>query len=108
MAHILADPHAKGHEAVAIKSHATTIRTDQYRFTQHSSGEVELYDHHSSAKEQLNIAEQHPELIAGLRKKILNKMGEMLVVKKSGTLWPHLGLCALKNARTEEQYTYGK
>ncbi|TQO38988.1 iduronate 2-sulfatase [Arenibacter algicola] len=77
LAPILADPHAKGHEAVAIKSHATTIRTDQYRFTQHSSGEVELYDHHSSAKEQLNIAEQHPELIAGLRKKILNKMGEM-------------------------------
>lgn len=74
---ILADSKAKGHEAVAIKSHATTIRTDQYRFTQHSSGEVELYDHHSAAKEQLNIAEKHPKMVVKLRKNIVRKMGEL-------------------------------
>ncbi|MGB7393074.1 MAG: sulfatase [Pricia sp.] len=74
---IIADPYSKGHEAVAFKGPATTIRTDRYRFIQHGSGDVELYDHGSATKEQLNIAQRHPKLVAKLRNKILDKMGKM-------------------------------
>ncbi|HAF77772.1 MAG TPA: iduronate-2-sulfatase [Maribacter sp.] len=72
---ILKDAKASGHEAVAIKAHATTIRTDQYRLVQHKSGEVELYDHNTPEGEVLNIAEDHPETVRRLKKLITAKMG---------------------------------
>ena len=72
---ILKDAKASGHEAVAIKAHATTIRTDQYRLVQHKSGEVELYDHNTPEGEVLNIAEDHPETVRHLKKLITAKMG---------------------------------
>lgn len=66
---------AEGHEAVAFKSHATTIRTERYRFTQHKSGVVELYDHKNALAEQVNIANDNPKLVEELRRKIMVKMG---------------------------------
>tara|TARA_R110002051_G_scaffold81617_1_gene145717 strand:- start:58017 stop:59450 length:1434 start_codon:yes stop_codon:yes gene_type:complete len=66
---------AEGHEAVAFKSHATTIRTERYRFIQHKSGVVELYDHKNTLAEQVNIASDNPKLVEELRRKIMVKMG---------------------------------
>ena len=77
---ILKDAKASGHEAVAIKAHTTTIRTDQYRLVQHKSGEVELYDHNTLEGEVLNIAEDHPETVRRLKKLIIGKMGKKAFV----------------------------
>jgi iduronate 2-sulfatase len=61
------DPKLKGHTAVAYTSGATTIRTKNYRFTQHSNGVVELYDHIKDPSETINIAEDNLELVNKLK-----------------------------------------
>ena len=73
---IVENADAEGHEAVAFKSHATTIRTNQYRFVQHKGGEVELYDHQTAAAEQVNISEENPEVVKQLKDKMVAKMGK--------------------------------
>ena len=60
---MLGNPQAPGHSALAYKGGIYTLRTDHYRFTLHGSGNVELYDHTSSAKETKNIAAAHPNQV---------------------------------------------
>ncbi|WP_339839205.1 sulfatase [uncultured Maribacter sp.] len=73
---LLDNADTQGHEAVAFISDATTIRTDQYRFTQHKNGAVELYDHQTPLAEQLNIAERNPKIIQQLRTLLLSKTAD--------------------------------
>ena len=79
---ILKNPKADGHEAVGFKKDATTIRTDRYRMVRHTTGEIELYDHQSVEKEQLNIANQNSEIVQLLEQKIIDKMGEDALMAK--------------------------
>ncbi|WP_248722416.1 sulfatase [Seonamhaeicola sp. ML3] len=71
---ILVDPDMIGHTAVAYTSKASTIRTSTHRMTLHKDGFVELYDHTSAEKETKNIADENPELVEELKKKLNNKM----------------------------------
>ncbi|MDF7825547.1 sulfatase [Pontiellaceae bacterium B12227] len=73
---MLGNPDAEGHCALAYKGGIYTLRTDQYRFTLHGNGHVELYDHTSPEKEMLNVAEKHPELV--------KKLTAQLKAKKNG------------------------
>ena len=73
---LIENPDTTGHEAVAYISNATTIRTDQYRFTQHKDGAVELYDHQNPLGEQLNIAEHNPKIVQELRTLLLSKTAD--------------------------------
>lgn len=63
---ILKDPAAPGHTAIAYRSTAQTIRTSRYRLIVHQKGPPELYDHTTRAKETVNIAPQHPEIVEEL------------------------------------------
>ena len=67
---ILKNPNAKGHPAFAYKGGAQTIRTDTRRLIAHKSGQLELYDHTSSAGETKNLAEAQPEKAAALLKQL--------------------------------------
>ncbi|WP_207902851.1 sulfatase [Mariniflexile fucanivorans] len=71
---MMKNPKLEGHSAVAYTSGATTIRTDTYRFTQHCSGDLELYDHDENPSETVNIASENPELVIKLRKQIEEKL----------------------------------
>ena len=73
---ILNNPQADGHAAFGFKKNATTIRTDRYRMVLHTTGEIELYDHRSVEKEQLNIAAQNLSIVRRLKQKIKDKIGE--------------------------------
>lgn len=73
---LLDNADTQGHEAVAFISDATSIRTDQYRFTQHKNGAVELYDHQTPLAEQLNIAERNPKIVQQLRTLLLSKTAD--------------------------------
>lgn len=46
----------------------TTLRTDRYRITEHTSGEprVELFDHLTDPLETVNVAAEQPEVVARL------------------------------------------
>ena len=68
------NPQSKGHSAVAYTSEATTLRTDNYRFIHHSSGEVELYDHRVDPSEIQNIAAENPELVSKLKNHLEAKL----------------------------------
>lgn len=50
----------------------TTLRTDRYRITEHVSGEprVELFDHREDPYETVNVAAQHPDVVARLLPKL--------------------------------------
>jgi len=67
---ILKNPTAKGHSAFAYKRGVQTIRTDTRRLIAHKSGQMELYDHTSSAGEAKNLAEVQPEKVAALLKQL--------------------------------------
>jgi iduronate 2-sulfatase len=67
---ILKNPAAKGHPAFAYKRGVQTIRTDTRRLIAHKSGQLELYDHTSSAGETKNLAEAQPEKAAALLKQL--------------------------------------
>jgi iduronate 2-sulfatase len=69
----LQNPDSPGHAAIAYSNNATTIRTSTHRLTVHRTGQVELYDHTSDAKETENIAQQNPEIVLRLKQK-LNSM----------------------------------
>ncbi|MFD2257539.1 sulfatase [Luteolibacter algae] len=66
----LKDPTAAGHAAVAYRGEAKTIRNATHRLTRHKSGEVELYDHTSSAAETKNIATDQPEIVEAMSKEL--------------------------------------
>ena len=74
LASIMKDPKADGHTAVAYTSGASTLRTDNYRFTQHCSGALELYNHLTDPFETINIALENPELVIKLRKQLEDKL----------------------------------
>ena len=59
-----------GHPAVAYKSNVSTIRTKTHRMILHKDGFVELYDHTTTEKETKNIANQYPQLVEKLKKKL--------------------------------------
>ena len=67
---ILKNPAAKGHSAFAYKRGVQTIRTDTWRLIAHKSGQLELYDHTTSAGETKNLAEAQPEKVAALLKQL--------------------------------------
>lgn len=67
---ILKNPAAKGHSAFAYKRGVQTIRTDTRRLIAHKSGQLELYDHTSSAGETKNLAEAQPGKAAALLKQL--------------------------------------
>ena len=67
---ILKNPATKGHPAYAYKRGVQTIRTDTRRLIAHKSGQLELYDHTSSAGETKNLAEAQPEKAAALLKQL--------------------------------------
>ena len=67
---ILNNPNAMGHPAVAYKSNVSTIRTKTHRMILHKDGFVELYDHTTTEKETKNIANQYPQLVEKLKKKL--------------------------------------
>jgi iduronate 2-sulfatase len=71
---ILEDVNSPGHAAVSYKRAARTIRTDSHRLILHDSGEVELYDHNSDAKETSNIAGADPDLVQRLRRQLERKL----------------------------------
>ncbi len=71
---MMMDPKASGHPVVAYQSNATTIRTNSFRFIQHRSGAVELYDHESEEGESHNIAAQHPEMVEALRNQLNDRL----------------------------------
>jgi len=71
---ILEQPAAAGHAAVSYGKANTTIRTEQYRLIAHKDGHTELYDHASADSETLNIASEHPELVARLHEQLQQRL----------------------------------
>lgn len=63
-------PDSPGHAAIAYHNHATTIRTSTHRLIVHKTGQVELYDHTSDAKETQNVARQHPDIVLRLQQQL--------------------------------------
>ena len=63
-----------GHSAVAYKSNASTIRTVTHRMILHKDGFVELYDHTTTERETKNIANQYPQLVEDLKKKLYARL----------------------------------
>jgi len=63
----LENPAASGHAAVAYFVRGLrTLRTDRWRLVAHKDGYVELYDHTSAEKENLNVADQYPGVVKKL------------------------------------------
>lgn len=62
-----------GHNALAYKSDAVTLRTNAHRLILHNDGFVELYDHTTTEKETKNIARKHPELVKKLKQELKAK-----------------------------------
>ncbi len=71
---ILDNPNQMGHSAVAYTNQATTLRTETHRMVVHKEGQVELYDHRSTAKETHNVADQFPEIVLELKKVLKAKL----------------------------------
>lgn len=71
---ILNDPeHALGHPAIAYAS-ARTIRTDRYRYIEHTDGHVELYDHQQPEAETRNIANENPGVVSALSGQLSSRL----------------------------------
>lgn len=67
----LNNPAAKADVAVAYRNETlTSIRTDRYRLISHTKGEVELYDFEATHPGRDNVAEDHPEVVSGLKKQL--------------------------------------
>ena len=73
---LMENPKSEGHSAVAYTSGASTLRTDRYRFTEHCSGVVELYDHEIDSLETINIASENPKLVTKLRAQLASKLDD--------------------------------
>lgn len=71
---LLEKPDAVGHQAIAYKADATTIRTATHRLTLHKDGFTELYEHTATGDETKNIANNHPELVEELTNAIKAKL----------------------------------
>lgn len=50
-----------------------SIRTNRWRLTTWSDGEIELYDHKSDPQETQNVAKAHPEVVMDLTKRIVKR-----------------------------------
>jgi len=68
---ILNSPTAPGHAAVSYSS-AQTIRDNRYRLIVHRKGDVELHDF--TRADRINVAEQNPDIVAGLRKRLRKRL----------------------------------
>lgn len=72
----LADPQHPGKTAaLSYWRGGTTLRTDRWRLTVYppdKNGEttIELYDHNNDPHETRNVAKEHPDVVATLRKKV--------------------------------------
>lgn len=83
---LLEDPKTSGHSAVGYRKGGQTIRTDRYRLIVHHSGAMELYDHQSPEKETKNLADQKPEVVKMLNRKLIAKLeGNTMDVEKLAT-----------------------
>lgn len=71
---LLESQEADGHAAAAYIGNAKTIRTDDYRLTLHKDGYVELYDEKSKERENNNVAESKPEIVAELKTLLEKKL----------------------------------
>ena len=71
---LLQDPAHPGRPAISYFGRAQTIRTDRYRCTVHRDGHVELYDHQSAARETANVAKDHPDIVAQLRRTLQQRL----------------------------------
>ena len=76
LTHILSDPTAPGHPAVAYRGGAETIRTDTHRLIAHKNGHLELYDHTTPEAETKNLAAVQPEKAAALLKRLRDRLGK--------------------------------
>ena len=59
-----------GHNALAYKAGASTLRTNTHRLVLHDDGFVELYDHSTAENETKNIADKHPKIVEKLKQKL--------------------------------------
>lgn len=71
---LLNDPTSDGHDAVSYQARATTLRTDAFRLIVHSDF-TELYDHRSDPGETDNVAEQNPDVVRRLRRRLDQRLG---------------------------------
>jgi iduronate 2-sulfatase len=62
----LKNPKKQGHIAFSYNGKAKTISPNKYRFTSHSKGSVELYDHISDPYELNNLANEKPDVVEKL------------------------------------------
>ena len=70
----LHEPKTKGGVAVSYTSRAQTIRDEQFRLIIHRDGAVELYDHGSTSGETVNVADQHPRIVASMKAEMLKRL----------------------------------
>ena len=70
----LLDPTDTDGVAVSYSNRAQTIRDDRFRLILHRDGEVELYDHHSPLGETVNVADEHPKIIASMKSEMLKRL----------------------------------
>lgn len=62
-----------GHNVLAYKPGAKTIRTKTHRLIVHNDGFVELYDHRTIKKETKNVADKYPDLVKQLTTELHTK-----------------------------------
>lgn len=74
LASSLRDVHATGHDAVSYFKKAASIRTDSYRLIAHASGDFELYDHRSPAKETRNLATEQSQRVQQLHQRLRQRL----------------------------------
>ena len=68
---MIKNPDTAGHIAYSYWGDKITLRTDTHRMILHrKDGFVELYDHTTPDKETVNIAAEHPDLVAELKSQL--------------------------------------
>ena len=73
---ILNDPASAGHEAIAYRNNARTIRTPTHRLILHKDSYVELYDHSQPDGETRNVADDHPQLVHELSIRLRDRLNQ--------------------------------
>ena len=71
---MLENPMASGHAAVSYLKNAQSIRVPGYRLIAHNDESMELYDYESTEKENRNIADDHPDKVAELKRLLRSKL----------------------------------
>ncbi|MEC9091355.1 MAG: sulfatase [Planctomycetota bacterium] len=71
---ILEDPQSVGHDAVSYAGGRSTIRTKDHRLILHRDGYAELYNHGTTDPETRNTAEQHPDLVKSLSRRLQDRL----------------------------------